>query len=197
MMPIMDLTASTDQRTSTRSSILTDEQIDLYVDDPLTIESHEVAREIISILDGEIANIDAQIIVANVEAQARPLPPERQDWLRRAAYAGAMRRNERHHVIQRDKFLTGTKNQGTPPKDKEEKRLKHERLLSESTERRLKRQTEILRLENERMALANAKRELAAKQTFEHHFARIAKGILSEDQFDKITEAANAAKVAV
>lgn len=139
---------------------LSDDEITALIDDPAKIESHEVALEVVAVLDAEIANIQAQVDAAVIEANVRPLSPERQAWLRRATYAGAMRRNERHRVMQRDKELRGVKGNATtePKHTKEEKRLKQERLLVEAQDRRLKRQLAVESERAKQMEIAERRR---------------------------------------
>lgn len=144
---------------------LTDEQITVLIEDPAKIDSHEVALEVVAVLDAEIANIQAQVDAAVIEANVRPLNPERQAWLRRATYAGAMRRNERHRVMQRDKELRGVKGRATtePKHSKEEKRLKQERLLIEAQDRRLKRQLAVESERTKQMEIAERRRNYEAE----------------------------------
>lgn len=141
---------------------LTDDQITALIDDPAKIETHEQALTVLDCLDAEIANIQAQVDAAVIEANARPLASERQAWLRRATYAGAMRRNERHRVMQRDKELRGTKRPGIMPgsKTKEEKLAKQQRLLAEAEARKAAKQAEIERQKTQQMDLAQRRREL-------------------------------------
>lgn len=150
--------------TDTAATGLSDDEITALIADPAKIMSHETALEIIAVLDAEIANIQTQVDAATIEANVRPLTPERQAWLRRASYAGAMRRNERHRVYQRDKELRGTKGIGNmPPKDPhkaEANLLKQQRLADEAKTRRAKKELERekqrtlqLQLVNERKCL--------------------------------------------
>ena len=118
---------------------LTDERITELIDDPTLIDSHEIVLEVLAVLDAEIASIQSQVDAAQIEANARPLSEERQSWLRRACYAGAMRKQVRHRVMMRDKELRGTKGpaqtlgkKGSP----EERLLKQKRLLLEAEARK-------------------------------------------------------------
>ncbi len=141
---------------------LTDEQFQVMIDDPAHITSHDVALEVLGVLDGEIAEIQAQIDQAAVESITKPLSPERQAWLKRASYAAAMRRNERHRVMQRDKEIRGTKFHGGTPKDPEVGRLKQARLLEEAQARRTAKQGDVERERTRQMEIAQKHRELRA-----------------------------------
>lgn len=141
---------------------LTDEQFQALIADPAQITSHEIALEILDVLDGEIAEIQAQIDQAAVESITKPLTPERQAWLKRASYAAAMRRNERHRVMQRDKEIRGTKFHGGKPKDPEVGKLKQARLLEEATVRKAGKQLGTERERTRQMEIAQKRRELRA-----------------------------------
>ena len=78
---------------------LTDEDIDRFIDDPSLIESRELACDIIDTLDHEIANISAQVEVAEVKMRAGGDVDD--DWLHRATYAKAMRINQRDRIYRR------------------------------------------------------------------------------------------------
>jgi hypothetical protein len=139
---------------------LSDEQIMAMIADPATIPTHEIALEVMAVLDAEIANIQTQVDAATIEANIRPLAPNRMAWLKRASYAGAMRRNERQKIYQRDKELRGMKGRAfTEPKhSKEEKALKQQRLMIEAEDRRLKRQLAIEKERTRQMEIAQEKR---------------------------------------
>jgi hypothetical protein len=174
---------------------ISDDDIDRFIDDPALIQTHEQAIEVLDALDAEIANIQAQIDAAQIENNARPLSPERQAWVRRASYAAVMRRNERHRVIQRDKELRGTKGpKGNPPDPfkKEANLLKQQRLAGEVEIRRIAKQAEHLRLQNEREALAQRRREFQAAQDqqFDRLFVNAARQYLSTEQFEAIRKKA-------
>lgn len=168
-------------------SDLTDDQVTPLIADPVRIETHDVALEVIGVLDAEIANIQTQIDAATIEANARPLSPERQAWLRRASYAAAMRRNERHKVYQRDKEIRGTKpaNGVKDPMKKEANLLKQQRLLAEAETRRLSKQ----------LALANARaREMELAQerrAFKAHMAMLPEAIATLRAFEYADEMAS------
>lgn len=147
---------------------LSDEQITAFIADPATITTHEIALEVVACLDIEIADIQAQIDAAQIRYASVEMPKDTENWIRRAAYAAAMRRNERHRVMQRDKEIRGTKGVAqTPPEDKRLKReanlLKQQRLLEETQARRLKQQNERDRLQIEREKVAQKRRELEAE----------------------------------
>ena len=170
---------------------LTDDDIDRFIADPALILTHEHALEVLAVLDDELASIQAQIDAAQIESNAKPLSPDRMRWLQRASYAAAMRRNERHKIMQRDKELRGTKNWGgkAPDPDKKESNLfKQKRLADEVAIRREAKQADHLRLQNEREALAQRRREFQAErdQQFERQFVDAARRYLPADQFDKI-----------
>jgi hypothetical protein len=151
---------------------LTDDQITAFIGDPATIPDHDTALLVLDCLEAEIVNIQAQIDQAMAESTMRPLSEDRQAWLKRASYACAMRRNERHKVFMRDKEIRGTKiQQGSrkSPAEVEERRLKQLRLMEEAAARRekaaAKRASDLVRVEELRlsqMEVAQRKRELAA-----------------------------------
>lgn len=173
-------------------SELTDDQITALVDDPAKIETHEIALEVLAVLDAEIADIQSQVDAAIIEANARPLPPDRQAWLRRATYAGAMRRNERHKIFQRDKELRGTKNKGHTPKDPlkaEANKIKQERLREEATVRRKNKELEIEKQRTAQMQIAVQRRELDATKQFQHRFQEAAMRLLPPETYEMIKTA--------
>ena len=146
---------------SDKATALTDDDVDRFIVDPALILTHEHALEVLAVLDDEIASIQAQIDAAQIESNAKPLAPDRLRWVRRASYAAAMRRNDRHKIYQRDKELRGTKNFGGNPPDhtkKEANLIKQQRLADEAATRKLAKQNEHLRLQNEREALALKRR---------------------------------------
>lgn len=175
----------------TRPAELTDEQITALIADPAKIETHEIALEIIGCLDAEIANIQVQIDAATIEANIRPLSAERQAWLRRASYAAAMRRQERHKVMQRDKEIRGTKGKAftEPKRNKEEGLLKQQRLMAEAEARRDKRRAEVLALENQKASIANTRREMELKMSFNRRFHDAAERLLPKETYDQICDA--------
>jgi hypothetical protein len=163
---------------------LTDDQITAYIADPATIETHEIAREVIDCLDAEIAGIQAQVDAAMIEANIRPLSEDRQVWVKRASYAAAMRKNSRHRVYQRDKELRGLKGPATmePKHSKEEKALKQQRLLVEAEARR---DAKKLALQNTTLQIATIsqqRREMDARRSFEHRFYMAATRLLAPEQ---------------
>lgn len=150
------------------SGMLSDEQVTAFINDPATIATHDEAVEVIDCLDAEIANIQSQVDMAVIEANARPLNEDRQSWLRRATYACAMRRNERHRVMQRDKEIRGTKGSaGNSAADKSAKReanlVKQQRLLEETTIRRIAKENSRTQLQIERERVAVRRRELESE----------------------------------
>jgi len=121
-----------------------DDEVDRFIADPALIVTHETALEVLAVLDDEIASIQAQVDAAQIESNAKPMSHDRLQWLQRASYAAAMRRNERHKIMQRDKELRGTKNWGGNPPDptkKEANLLKQKRLADEVAIRRAAKQT--------------------------------------------------------
>lgn len=147
----------TDQNTAIN---LDDDAIAELIDDPARIQTHEIALEVISVLDAEIAHIQTQVDAATFEANVRPLSEDRQAWLRKACYAGAMKRSERFRVMQRDKEIRGTKGRAvTEPKhSKEERALKQQRLLAEVEDRRAKRLLALEEQKTRQMEIAQEKR---------------------------------------
>lgn len=172
-------------------AILSDADLDRFIADPAMIQTHDQAVEVLDALDDEIADIQAKVDACQIEHSAKQMPPETQAWLRRASYAAAMRRNSRHRVMQRDKELRGTKSFGGNPQDptkKEANLLKQQRLAGEVEIRRLAKQSEHIRLQNEREALAMKRREFQAQrdQQFERQFVEAARRYLPTDQFEEI-----------
>lgn len=143
---------------------LSEDAITALIADPALISSHEIALEVLDCLDCEIADIQTQIDAAQIESNAKPLSADRQAWLRRASYAAAMRRNERHRVMQRDKEIRGTKNaaQMKPRVDPEAQKLKQARLLAEQETRRDAKKLELEKQRTLQMQLAALKRDDAA-----------------------------------
>lgn len=157
------------------ATALTDDDVDRFIADPALITTHEQALEILETLDDEIANIQAQVDAAQIESNAKPLSPDRLAWVQRASYACAMRRNMRHRVMQRDKELRGTKSWGGKPKDPDKKEaniVKQRRLAGEVEIRRLAKQSDHLRLQNEREALAQKRREFQ-ESSVQPKYARV------------------------
>ena len=123
---------------------LTDDEVTAYISDPATIPTHEAALYVLDTLDAEIAQIQSQIDAAQIRYNNATIPAETEAWLRRAAYAGAMRRNERHRIIQRDKEIRGTKFQTVPNVEKKQANLlKQERLKIEAETRREEKRKEV------------------------------------------------------
>lgn len=173
------------------AAVITDDELDRMISDPALILTHEQALEVLETLDDEIASIQAQIDAAQIESNAKPMSPDRLRWLQRASYAAAMRRNERHRVMQRDKELRGTKNFGGHPKDptkKEANIVKQQRLAVEVEIRRAAKQADLLKLQNESQTLAQRRREFQAQREreFERQFVSAARGYLSAEQFEEI-----------
>lgn len=173
------------------ATALTDDDVDRFIADPVLILTHEHALEVMAVLDGEIANIQAQIDAAQIESNAKPLSPDRVRWVQRASYAAAMRRNDRHKIMQRDKELRGTKNFGGNPPDpskKEANLLKQQRLADEVAIRRQAKQDAHLNLQHAREVLAQKRREFQAErdQQFERRFVEAARRYLTIDQFEEI-----------
>lgn len=141
---------------------LSDERIDAMIADPARIATHDEALELIDILDHDIAHIQTQVDSAQIEANARPLSANRMDWLRRASYACAMKRNQRHRVMQRDKEIRGTKQSGEKPKDPELGKLKQARMLEEAQAKRAAKLAEIEREKTKQLDIAQKNRDLKA-----------------------------------
>ncbi len=172
---------------------LSDDAIGAFIDDPATIPTHEIALEVLDVLEHEIADIQAQVDAATIEAQAVPLSAEKQDWLRRACYAGAMRRNDRHRVMQRDKELRGTKSSGGKAKDPDKVKAnlaKQERLLEETKLRRINKEIERSKQTAAQMRLAQERRELHALQSYQNRFVESAKRLLPTDTYEAIRASA-------
>lgn len=169
-----------------------------YIDDPAKIDTHELALNVVEVLEREIASIQAQIDAAQIEANIRPLSDARINWVKRASYAVSMRRQELHRVMQRDKELRGTKNYGGKPRDPDKKEanlIKQQRLADEVAIRRAAKQAEVLKLQNAQHALALKRREFSARQAYERRFVEAAKQYLPSDQFDYLCTQARSAAI--
>lgn len=171
------------QPESVSNNELDDEQFEARLKDPSIIATHEEAVAILEELDRNIAQIEMQIEAYSIEANSREMPEERQAWLRRAAYACAMKRNGRHRVMQRDRELRGTKNNGSTPKDTSLKLARKEALILELSDRKLKREADVLR---QRAALE----AIADNRTLARVFQKICKEQLPDEQFQALLEAA-------
>jgi hypothetical protein len=145
---------------------LSEDAITALIADPAAIPSHEVALEVLDVLDDEIANIQAQLDQAAAEAISRPLPPDRQAWYKRASYACAMRRNERHRIMVRDREIRNSKLFGGSPKDPEAKRLKQARLLEEAQTRKAAKLLKVEQEKTRQMEIAQRRRETDNKRRF-------------------------------
>lgn len=176
---------------------LTDDQVTGFIADPATIPDHDHAIQVLDCLDAEIASIQAQIDQAVAESMIRPLTEDRQAWLKRASYAAAMRRNERHKVFMRDKEIRGTKFQQRQksPDETEVKRLKQVRLMEEAQTRReiaaSKRAQHNVRMEEirtQQMEIAQRKRELAAQNDFRYAFHLKAQAMLPPEMYQEIVD---------
>lgn len=152
---------------------LTDDQITALIDDPATILTHEIALYVIDTLDAEIAQIQSQIDATQIRYNNATIPAETDAWLRRAAYARAMRRNARHRVMQRDKEIRGTKFQTAPNVEKKQANLlRQERLKTDAEMRRKEKRKEV------RYARA---------------FVKAARAHLAADEFKRISQLADMA----
>lgn len=172
---------------------LTDDQITAYIDDPASIETHEIANEIIGCLHNEIAAIQAQIDATMIEANVRPLSEERQSWVKRASYAAAMKKQQLRSVHQRDKEIRGTKGPAvTEPKvSREEKALKQQRLLVEAETRRDAKKLALQNATIQVARIAQQRRDLEAARSFERRFYAAAVKLLPAEQTEAIKAAAS------
>lgn len=172
-------------------SSLSDDQIDEMIRDPLKIETHEQAEEIIDILEREIAGIAVQIDACGIEALARPLSPDRQAWLQRASYAKAMRVNEKDKVHRRDRELRGmfAKVQLSRSEKKEANLLKQQRLMAEAQNRREEKRLKHEAAAAERSAFSQGmklKAEIKARHSFQNVFQSVAKEMADEVLYARI-----------
>lgn len=165
---------------------LPDDEFEARTRDPSLIATHDEAIVILDEIDEEIAHIQMQIDAYSIESNGREMPPDRQAWLRRAAYAGAMYRNERHRVMQRDKELRGTKSTAhISKKDPAIGLAKQQRL---SLEAQAKREAAAAKREQHRIALE----DIAERRSFARTFVRVAKERLPDAEFQAVS---NEAKV--
>lgn len=173
-------------------SELTDEQIDEMIESPDKIETVEHAREIIDILGQEIADIRAQIDVAEVEAAGQGgLSEPRYAWLQRAAYAKAMRIKSLDKVHKRERELRGLFAQVrlSRAEKKEANLLKQQRLMVEAQNRRESKKSlaEAKRAEQTAFAqMIKSKREASARFSFQNVFQVVAKERLGEEKYREI-----------
>lgn len=168
---------------------LTDDEVTAFIADPAKITTHEIALEVIAVLDAEIASIQAKLDAAAIEHNGRPMAAERQDWVRRASYASAMKRNERFRVMQRDREIRMTKGPAMRAgkiKDPEANRLKQSRLTEEALTRRADKQARAATEQTKQMEVAQRMRELKERQTFHHHFHLEAKRTLPPETYKQI-----------
>lgn len=166
------------------ANALDDNEFEARLRDPSLIATHEEAVAILEELDEEIAHIQMQIDAYSIESNGREMPPNRQAWLRRAAYAGAMQRNHRHRVIQRDKELRGTKYTAhTSQKDPTLGLAKQQRL---SLEAQVKREAAAVKRERNRIALE----DMAERRSFARTFVRSAKDLLTDNDFQAVSNMA-------
>lgn len=143
--------------------------IDGWIKNPETIETRDIAKECMEILDSEIAGIKTQLEVARIEAGMSPLPPDRQDWVRRAAYALAMREKDRGAVWRRDMELRKIKGLArTAKKDPAVGLAKQARMQAEAEGRR-----EQARVKHTANSLAFA--AIAERRAFATIFVEVAK----------------------
>ena len=117
---------------------LSDERFDAVCADPTIIENHQEAAAVLQELDGDIANIQAQLDAYEIEFSGRTPPEERRSWFRRASHARAFKASIRHRVIMRDKELRKTKGPSTTPakRDPAVGLAKQARLMVEAENRR-------------------------------------------------------------
>lgn len=175
---------------------LSDDAITAMIDDTASILDHATAAAIIDLLDREVASIRTQISAAEIAAGNRPLTEEAQAWAKRAAYAAAIKGQQRQRVERRDKELRGLRRPPAEPKSDatklaqaEEGRAKQERL-------RIEAETQRARIEERRERLAAAKAEthlvikrLEHERNYARRFVANARAILPPEWLEKIEQA--------
>ncbi len=116
---------------------LSDDDYEARIADTALIATHAEACAILVELDSNIAHIQTQIDLFATEATGRAMPENRRDWLRRAAYACAIQRSQRHRVLARDRELRNSSIVQKAKKDREERMAQQARLTVEAEGRKL------------------------------------------------------------
>jgi hypothetical protein len=174
--------SDTDQDTYEVDSDLSDEEFEDRLIDTSLIKTHEECVSILNELDADIAAIQSQIDVYELSTSGRLLPQERTDWAKRATFACAIKRSQRHRVMMRDRELR-PKPQPSPKKDQSLQIAKQERLKSEVDDRKEKRA-----LEARRLHLIEA--DIIQRRTVAHTFMKVAAERLSVEEHKSICDEA-------
>lgn len=163
---------------------LSDDEFEARVRDPKLIETRDEAKSMLDELDEEIVRIQAQLDTYTTEAIIHAQTPERQAWFRRATYAAAMKRQERFKVYRREKELRGINLAGQKAKkDPTEGIAKQARLQAEAEASRAGKQAKV-------EAARTLQLEIGARKLFARKFMMVAKEMLTDEQFDAITDEA-------
>lgn len=176
---------------------LAEEEAEKLIGDPALIDSHELALEVMALLDHRIAEITVQLEVAGAQAQLRPMSAEREGWFRRAAYARAMFGRAQHRIFMRDKELRQARGlhhlqQKFAPEVKEEKAQRHQRYVLENEGRKQAREVEKAKHAAAAEQQRTAQMQLAAARNFHRAFVALAKEHLPAAQFEAIRSLAEA-----
>lgn len=178
---------------------LSDDDINRMIDDPALIETHEQALEVMAVLDAEIAAINSQVETCQTMYFGRPLPPEKEAWVRRATYASAMRRNDWNKVYKRDKELRGLKSVqrvSLRVAEQPERIARQQRFQAEAEDRKAKRAAEHDALRLRQAEASNKANELKIRRSFNHHFHQAAKDILAPELYEQVKGVADGAVAA-
>lgn len=157
--------------------------------DTSRIRNREHALAIIAELDDGIASIQGQIDGYGLEAASREMPVFRQNWLRRALYARAIKLAQRQRVMQRDKEFRGIKGPAQPaprqdPAEKlAERQAKQVRFLAEIEVRKAAKAAELVRQQG---FLADA----GERRSFGRMFVNVARERLDGETFTAWSEEA-------
>lgn len=108
------------------NSSLSDEQITIYANKPISIETYEVAMEVITCLENEVDCIEAKLECANQESKSTPMTDANKIWFKRASFAAEIRKKQIVRVKNRaSEFFQ-------KPKAVDAEMLKQRRLLVEA-----------------------------------------------------------------
>ena len=180
-----------------RSPDLTDDEITAYEDDPTTIPSHEIALEVIRVLDEEIAAITMQLERHDARYPEDIAPADRRTWALRATMARAFKRQARTKVMMRDRELRGIAKgpaQTPPDPDKAlERERKHQRLMAEVEARKAAKLASAAENARRQAELSLQSQQLKHLKSYQHRFVELAKALLDPEDYEQLCQAASAA----
>jgi hypothetical protein len=164
------------------------DDFDTKLRDTSLIATREECLDIVTQLDHAIASIQRQIDVFNIKNDGLVLHPDQEDWLQNAAYACAMKKNQRHKVMMRDREFRNVKfQQHNDPALKLAKQEKHiaknERMKAEAEARKAAKL-----VEQQKWQVAQA--EISYQKSVARHFVNVARERLGDDVFTDIMNTA-------